>query len=161
MFPIGWYPLLLGLGATSVLTAWSDLKTGYMKLWEWYPAFAGVAWFYYGLSFEGVLTGLLLALVSVPVAWTTLKFFDWRRRKQSTKEGREAEPSMLSTKGDYLAMAVYAFWPFAWTYVVTGAVILAYLGAQAKWWNVGRRGAPLAGLMGICFLGYVLAAAMT
>ncbi|MDG6968279.1 MAG: hypothetical protein JRN50_02335 [Nitrososphaerota archaeon] len=155
MLSAGWLPLALGLGATSVLIAYTDLRRGWLYLSHFVPAGLGIAWFAYRIPFS-LLTWGILAATSVPVTYATLKFFEWEKARAMKKAGRETEPSMVSTGGDYLAMALFAFWPYAWSYVVVGACILAFLGAQARWWNVGKRGAPLAGLMGVSFLAWLV-----
>jgi hypothetical protein len=148
VIPLGFYPLILGLSATSALIAYRDLARGWVYSFDWLPAIAGIAVFYYlGFSLELLFTALILSPIMVAVTWLTLRFVKLRD-----------QPSAKVGTGDYLAIALFSLWPGMAVGVITLALLVGLMGfTRLNWWKYGRgqRGIPLAGLMGLCFFLYI------
>lgn len=139
MIPLQWLPLAGGLAVTSAVIAWEDFRMQSLYLHSFYPAIIGIAWFYSGaLSLNllvpvfGVLAAVLLS--SYIVLWVF-----------SAKVGR----------GDYLTIALFAFWPWMMVLSATTALAVGIVGHKLKWWNRGLRAIPLAGLMGLFALVFI------
>jgi hypothetical protein len=150
MMPFGWWPLAGGFGLTSALIAWSDLKEGWLYMWEMYPAALGVGIFYWRLGTAALpasITAVILIAFSLPMTYGILWYFD---RRAKTRDQDHA----ISTKGDYLVLALFSFWPVAWPYVMIGAFTIAYVGMRTRFFNRGKH-PPLAGLMGLVCLLYL------
>jgi len=146
MIEAGFYPLVGGLGITSCLIAWSDLRTGWLTAWYFGPALVGMGVFYQtSLNLTSFLFVGATALFMVVGTWLTLKLAH-----------RKNEDSALVGKGDYLAVAVFSFWPAMVIYAMMLALMFGIAGFRFNWWNRGLRGIPLAGLMGIFCLIYIL-----
>ena len=139
MIPLQWLPLAGGLGITSIILAWEDFRMLTIRVMSFAPAIIGILWFYSGvLSLNvivPVLSVLALALLS---SYIVLWVF-------SAKVGR----------GDYLTIALFAFWPWLMVLSATAALATGIVGHKMKWWNRGLRAIPLAGLMGLFALIYI------
>ena len=152
MIPAGFYPLVLGLGATSVFIAYFDLlKGGRIPIWCWLPGTVLMAAFLAtGTGLTGFLLGGFFAVLTLPSTWLTLKYVK-RRKEDPTKIGA----------GDYFTLALFSFWPQMIVYVVIYSLTAGIIGKQVHLWDRGARGIPLAGLMGVFCLAYIAYIAVT
>ena len=151
MIAQGFYPLVLGLGVTSILIAYFDLlKGGNIPVWCWLPGAALVSLFLAtGTGMTGFLLGGFLAVLALPSVWLTLKYVK-RRKEDPTKIGA----------GDYFTLALFSFWPQMMVYVVIYSLTAGIIGKQVHLWDRGARGIPLAGLMGLFCMGYIVYTAL-
>lgn len=140
----GFYPLVVGLGVTSILVAYEDMRTGGIHNYDWLPALIGAAYFYLTSGLPSLLFSGFLALAMVGGTWATLKIV--KKRNQD---------AAVVGQGDYIAVALFSFWPVMVVYVIVYALTVGIAGFYLKWWNRGLRGIPLAGLMGIFCLLYI------
>lgn len=153
MIATGLYPLVGGLASTSLLIAYSDIRHGWFNPLYLGPGVGGISLFV-ALTQEWPLMalGAMTAVLMVGGTWLTLKAVPWI----TLHIFHRTQDSSQVAKGDYIVLALFSLWPEMVVYAGTLAVVWGIAGFRFGWWNRGLRTIPLAGLMGVFCVLYIL-----